>query len=310
MLLRMRILQATVAGLLVLGSGAAHAQKSAGSQSGGLATDADPSNGQQGKLPPAEVARRDAMLEPGLAKLKAGDNAAAYEAFRPALLAFPRDLRVLRYTAQAAELTARDAEAIDLFTRALAEHPAQPWPLRLGRMQEEAKLARWPAFDADLLALREAKKSDDPALAKSNGFVIDEFQAGATTVQAVIFPTLAGRFHTLYRFLLPAGAPARTSVQASANSPGGAADGKPDPCKNPAFRPYLDVESDDVDQAAFTKAHADKAAKGERSYSLDTYGAPCSQGLVKFYNDGEPTYETVRADIVKSVGAGKAPAKP
>lgn len=290
------ILVALVLGLLC---GVAAAQKSAGSQAGGLATEAA-SAGTQNKLPPLEIARRDAMLQPGLGKLKSGDSAGAYEAFRPVLVAFPHDLRVLRYTAQAAELTGHDEEAIELFTRALAEHPAQPWPLRLGRMQEEAKLARWTAFDGDLAALRAAKKEGDPTLAESIGFVIDEFQAGGSTVQAVIFPLLAGPYHTLYRFLLTA--PAQAPVSAAANAPTTGADGKPSPCAaNANFKPYIDVESDDVDQGSFQKAHPDRAAKGERSYSLDTYPAPCSQGLIKFYAAGEPTYETVRADVSGAV---------
>ena len=31
-------------------------------------------------------------------------------------------------------------EALDLFDRALAEHPNQPWPLRLAQMQVQARL--------------------------------------------------------------------------------------------------------------------------------------------------------------------------
>jgi hypothetical protein len=63
----------------------------------------------------------------------------------------------------------------------------------------------------------------------------------------------------------------------------------------------MDVESDEADQAAFAKAHPDKAAKGERSYFLDSHLAPCSQALTAFYPDGEPTYEKVRADVVRAL---------
>jgi hypothetical protein len=33
-----------------------------------------------------------------------------------------------------------------------------------------------------------------------------------------------------------------------------------------------------------------------------------SQGLIKFYSDGEPTYETVRADVLKVLTSKEKPA--
>ena len=253
---------------------------------------------------PEQVASRDALLKPGIEDMKRGDAAAAYAAFQPALAAFPDDFEVLRDTASAAAEANQSEKALELFNRALTKHPAQPWPLRLSVLQLEAKLNRWADFDRDLTTLRAAKKSgDDHQLDSSNGFLIDEFDAGATHVQAVVFPLLAGRFHTLYRFLLP------TPPQPS-QDPGADASAKPDPCKNPHFRPFLDVESDDIDQVSFKKMHPDLAAKGERSYSLDTYGAPCSQGLIKFYSDGEPSYRSVRADVIKALTATPASTPP
>ena len=53
------------------------------------------------------------------------------------------------------------------------------------------------------------------------------------------------------------------------------------------------------------------AATGERSFSLDSYSAlkPNADGrgytqthsTIKFYPDGEPTYETVRSDVMKAL---------
>lgn len=69
------------------------------------------------------------------------------------------------------------------------------------------------------------------------------------------------------------------------------------------FTPYIDVESDDIDQIDFAKAHPEKANAGERSFSLDSYPAPGTQRLIEFYPDGEPSYATVRADVFATLRA-------
>lgn len=246
-----------------------------------------------------EMNRREEMLKPGLEDLKTGDLGAATESFKAALVAFPEDNRVLSLLAIAAERAGRDEEAYELYARSMKAHAIAPWPMRLSILQLKAKLGKWGEFDHDLDELRTAKKSGtDHTLDKSNGFIVDNFEAGGKKVQAVIFPLGAGGYHTLYRFYLPKKT-AATGVVASTTTP------QTSRCENPNFQPYIDVESDDIDQISFAKAHADKAAKGDRSYSLDTYGAPCSQGLIKFYQDGEPTYEQVRADVIAAVGRAK-----
>ncbi len=261
-------------------------------------------------LSPADVAKRDELMKPGLELLKKGDMNGAYVALWPARKEYPKDLRVLRYSAEAAFYSGHNAEALDLFNRALALHPNQPWPLRLAHMQIQARLGHWDAFDHELAELRQAKRAGlDHQLDSSTGFLIDGFAAGGTHVQTVIFPLQSDQYHTLYRFLLPKESPAKTSIEAGVNSGDAAGNGgsSDERCKNPEFRPYIDLESDDVDQAAFKQAHPEAVEKGERSYSLDTYPGPCSQGLIKFYNEGEPKYEAVRADIVKALtGAPKA----
>ena len=131
------------------------------------------------KLSPDQIANRDALLKPGIDALKRGDNGAALDALQPALAAYPDDLRVLRYPASAAMGANQNEKALDLFNRALAKHPNQPWPLRLAVLQLEARLGKWTDFDRDLAALRTAKKSGaDHQLDSSNGFLIEEFDAG------------------------------------------------------------------------------------------------------------------------------------
>jgi tetratricopeptide (TPR) repeat protein len=261
-------------------------------------------------LSPEDVAKRNALMKPGLALLKKGDADGAYKALWPARKAYPQDLRVLRYSAEAAFFSQHNAEALDLFTRALAQHPYEPWPLRLAILQLDARMAKWDEFDHGLAALREAKKSDtDHQLDTSSGFLIDSFEAGAADaripVQTIVFPLQSDPYHTLFRFLLPKQSPAKTHIQAGVN-----ADTTDPSCTNPDFRPYIDLESDDVDQAAFKQAHPELAAKGERTYSLDTYSTPCAQGLMKFYEEGEPAYEKVRDDVIEALSAAGPAEKP
>jgi len=247
------------------------------------------------RLPPQDVAKRNALLQPGIALLNHGSDEAALTAFLSVLTTYPNDLTTLRYSAAAAMGAHENEKALDLFQRALAQFPKQPWPMRTAIIVLEARMNRWDDFDHDVKVLRQAKKSGmDHGLDGNTGFVIDEFESGRGRVQTVIYPLQSSRYHTLYRFLLPAWLEIDPVAIASAAK-------KDKRCQNPDFQPYFDAESDDIDQAAFAKAHPDKAAKGERSYSLDSYQSPCVQALVKFYPDGEPTYEALRADVLKAI---------
>jgi len=254
------------------------------------------------RLPPQDAAKRDALLQPGIAQLNRGENAAALSAFLSVLTTYPNDLSVLRYSAAAAMAAGQNEQALGLFHRALDQIPQQPWPLRIAIIVLEARTNRWEDFDRDVKVLRQAKKSHmDHGLDGNEGFIIDEFDTGRGRIQAVIYPTQSSRYHALYRFLLPVWLEINSKAQAEA------ARKEPSRCVNPDYQPHFDAESDDVDQEAFAKANPEKAAKGERSYTLDSYGSPCTQALVKFYPDGEPTYETVRADVIKALAS---PAKP
>ncbi len=255
------------------------------------------------RLPPKEAEKRDALMKPGLADLNRGNNKAAYTALNSVLTTYPNDLYVLRSTGAAAMGAGLNEQAIALFRRALALYPHEPWPLRLAIIILEARLNRWSDFDRDVTALRAAKKNGlDHGLDHNAGFVIDEFDVGDGRVQAVIFPLQSSRYHTLYRFLMPQQTELNAPAQASASANTASAR-----CNNPDFEPYMDMESDDVDQGEFKKAHPDKAAQGERSYSLDSYPSPCSQALIGFYPDGEPTYEKVRGDVIHALTSPKRP---
>jgi len=249
------------------------------------------------RLPAKEALKRDALMQPGLDALKRGDNATAYTALHSVLSSYPDDLFVLRSAAAAAMAAGQNEQAVSLFHQALAQFPRNPWPMRNAIIIMEARMDRWADFDRDVAALRQAKKNGmDHGLDRDSGFVIDEFDVGTGRVRAVVYPLGVGRYHTLYRFLLPQ--PVQMSAVAEASSAKNTSSAR---CQNPDFQPYMDAESDDIDQADFRKAHPDKAAKGERSYSLDSYWSPCSQALVGFYPDGEPAYEKVRAAAIRAL---------
>jgi hypothetical protein len=250
------------------------------------------------KLAPLEAAKRDRLMQPGLDHLKHGENAAAYAALKTVAILYPTDIGVLRYTAAAALRSDHDAEALTLFRQALAQRPHDPWQMRLAVILLEAKLNQWGDFDRDLAVMRVAKRNGmDHGLDGGDGFVIDEFDSGPGRVQGAIYPRQSGQFHMLYRFVLPAEAAMYAPVQAPAS--GSSSSGTR--CVDPDFQPHMDVESDDSDQAAFSKAHPEKAAKGERSYFLYAAYSPCSQKLLKFYPDGEPSYEVARADVLRAL---------
>jgi len=248
------------------------------------------------RLSPQDSAKRNALIQPGLKYLEHGDSEAAFESFRSVLTTYPNDLSVLRFTAAAAMAAGQNEQALVLFQRALAQNPHNPWTMRNAVIILEARLGRWADFDRDVAALRSAKRNGmDHGLDGSTGFVIDEFYAGGGKVQGTIYPLQAGRYHTLYRFLLPQGWPLVLPAQSSTAAAAAAR------CTGPDFQPHFDTESGDVDQAEFAKAHPDKAAKGDRSYMLDAYSSPCTQGLLAFYPDGEPTYEKARADVIRAL---------
>jgi tetratricopeptide (TPR) repeat protein len=258
------------------------------------------------KLAPLEAAKRDRLMQPGLDHLRHGETAAAYEALKTVAVIYPTDIVVLRYAAAAAMRSGHDEAALELFDQALAQRPHDPWPMRLAAILLEAKLERWDKFDHDLAELRVAKRNGmDHGLDSGDGFVIDEFESGPGRVQGVIYPRQTGQFHMLYRFVLPSQTAmyAPAPVQASGTASGSSSSAAGARCLNPDFEPHMDLESDDADQAAFAKAHPARAAKGERSYFLDAAYSACSQKLLKFYEDGEPTYEAVRADVLRALAA-------
>lgn len=124
-----------------------------------------------------------------------------------------------------------------------------------------------------------------PEFTGTQGFVIETFPVGDKMVQAYEFFEPVGRFHFYYRFNV---------FDAS---------GK--------MERFYALESDDADQAMYAQQHPKEAAAGERRFSIDFYEQKnpnsVTQGLVGFI-DGQPTYDDLRARIVKVISTSQAPA--
>src|SRR5207245_1743145 len=120
--------------------------------------------------------------------------------------------------------------------------------------------------------------------AATGSFVFDAFDLADKHVEAVEYPQLTGQFHFRYAFNVT------------------------DAAGNLVER--IALQSDDIDQQKWAQEHPAQAAAGGRMFSLDSYHqtAPGQQahGLIRFYNEGEPTYEEV-STFVKEMLAGKNP---
>jgi len=192
------------------------------------------------------------------------------------LESYPSDARALYVVGQAAEKAGHMEESISLFRRSLLAGPSRySLGVRSHLMQDFIQLGRWEDFERERIDARKASLAGDRTLSPEKGYPIDTLSTGKEFIRVIEFPILHGRYHTRDRFLL---------------------DDEKDPCTG--FVPYIDLESDDMDQVEFKRYDPDGAARGDRSFSLDAYPSPDSQGLLKFYPDGEPTYQTVRTDIL------------
>lgn len=221
----------------------------------------------------AGAARRESALVPAYEAQKAHDYETAYQLFKQAIPDFPGDLRVITLAAGAARDAGHLEESLALYQQILQNDRYYANRQLPNVIQLDAALGRWQEFDDARKTAHTAALAGDKLLSAKLGYIIEDYTDGTRHIQVLEFPTAYGRFHTRYRFRI---------LSAT------------DPATH--FTPYLDLESDDGDQILFRQQHPDKAANGERLYSLDTYPKPNTQGLMRFY-EGEPTYEEVRAVV-------------
>ncbi|HZS53695.1 MAG TPA: tetratricopeptide repeat protein [Bryobacteraceae bacterium] len=229
---------------------------------------------------------REAVLAPALEAMKKRDYDGALDMLHTALEKYPNDGRVLLLAANAARLSKHYDEALLDYQKANSQ-PHTNWTAEFGLIETYAALGRWDDFDVERQKVRAAKQANDPTLAKVGGYLIDTFSISDKQVSVMEFPALAGRFHTRYRFFIAGPQPADQ--------------------KNGGWTPFVDLESDDIDQVEFAKKHPEDAAAGKRSFSLDGYSRPNTHATLKFYPDSEPTYREVRADVIANLSGTLKP---
>ena len=221
------------------------------------------------------AASRENALAAAVPAERCHDYETAMRIYLKVLESYPNDARALNIVGQAAVRAGHIEESIPLFQRSLLADPSKySLGVRASLMQDFIQLGRWQDFEAQRLNARKALLAGDRSLPTENGYPIDTFGTGNEFIRVIEFPTLHGRFHTRDRFLLYE---------------------EKDPCTG--FVPYIDLGSDDIDQVEFARQHPDRAAAGDRSFSLVAYPTANSPALIKSYPDGEPAYQTVRADV-------------
>ena len=164
------------------------------------------------------------------------------------------------------------------------------WPAQKFLSEVYAAEGKWKDFDAVRKLLHDAKEKNEAGTYVIGNDEIDLLYVGDERYIVHEFYPLSGGSHIRYLFL-------HVDKQGKADY-------------------WITCESDDIDQISFAKMHSDLAAQGKRSFSLDSHSAPVRQpnggmtqmqGLIKFYWEGEPTYETVRADVLGSLQHKIAP---
>jgi tetratricopeptide (TPR) repeat protein len=217
-----------------------------------------------------------------------------YAAAKPLLAAYvkdnPNSVEALGLTGDAHLGLKEYEDAAQSYLAAIQLRP-DLWPAHKNLVIVYAALSKWAEFDKERALLQDARAKRTTGLSPQDSDVIDVLYVGTERYIVRGNAELEGKFKIRYRFMHFG------------------ADGKLD------F--WIACESDDVDQATFAKAHPTEAAAGLRSFSLDSYTAVApnadgkgysqTHGTIKFYPDGEPTYETVRTDVLKVLVAKTAP---
>jgi len=221
-------------------------------------------------------------MDEAIAAFRAHDYKRALPIFNEVTAADPNN--ILAYNlAGNCSMEMRDfPAAIRAFQHALQLQPDQPQNLG-GLVRSYAQAGMIKERDATLQHLHEMSRTGQ--LPANFSYTFDSFSVGDRSVLVTEFPQLAGHFHFRYHFNVYD------------------ATGK--------LISRVALESDDIDQTYWAKQHPKEAAAGGRSFSLDGYSQAVSgqiHSLYKFYDDGEPSYEQVRADVEKVLAGGLKPA--
>lgn len=220
-------------------------------------------------------------LDTGKQAFHRGDYVAAQKFFTAYLRDNPSNLDALLLAGSAFFELKQYEDAAQSFLAAIKLQPSF-WAVHKNLVIVYAAQGKWTEFDRERAVLKAARESGASGLSTKDADAIDVLYVGPEQYRVLNYAELAGRFKMRYNFVHFG------------------SDRKPDN--------WIVCESDDVDLTSFAKAHPQEAASGQRSFSLDTNSAPKptadgkgftrTHATIKFYPDGEPTYETVRSDVL------------
>jgi tetratricopeptide (TPR) repeat protein len=240
-----------------------------------------PAVAQQPQTPPTATMTPD-PLAVGKQALAHNDYETAQTFFANYLKDNPESTEALLFAGNTALALKQYESAAHDYQSVIAKQPSL-WPAHKNLVIAYAAQNKWPEFEQERKLLQAARDRGTPGLSSKDVDVIEVLYAGSERYMVRAYSELTGRFKPRYNF---------THF---------GKDGKLD------F--WISCESDDIDQVSFAQKHPKEAAAGQRSFSLDSYtpAAPNSNGqgftqthgTLKFYPDGEPSYETVRADVIK-----------
>lgn len=181
----------------------------------------------------------------------------------------------------------KSADALPYFQKALQLAPKDPTVHGL-LLQAYAESGDKINRDAQRDILRNLHSDGKhPGFARVPAYLIETIPVGDKIIQATEFYEPFGKFHFYYRFNI---------FDAKGH-----------------MLSFIALESDDADQAVYAQQHPKEAADGQRRFSLDGYSKSAdghvTQALYTFFN-GKPTYDDLRALVVKLVQEGKDPTAP
>jgi tetratricopeptide (TPR) repeat protein len=243
---------------------------------------------QTAKQPAPQPPNPDAQIDPQaaqnvIASLQAKDFDDALTGAKAIVAANPDSPRANKLVGVVLLDRQEPADALPYFQKALQLSPSDP-TINALLLQVYAQTGDKTHRD-EQRAILHGYHSDGkhPAFAQMTAYLIETLPVGDKTIQAIEFYEPSGQFHFYYRF----------NVFDSAGK----------------IQSFIALESDDADQALYAQQHPKEAAAGERRFSVDGYSQNAdghlNQALFNFY-DGQPSYDDVRALVVKLVQTGRA----
>lgn len=234
-------------------------------------------SGQTAPAPPTSATEHSAASQAGLARgidlLKRHQPQEALTAFEQVVSAEPEN-EPANLLAASAALDIYEGETAVKYAEKAKQLAPDDWRVNTTLVAAYANAGHKQQRDAERLLLH--KLHEDPhavEAAQSNGFLLEMFPAKKYRVDAIEYFHPLGKFHLYYRFLVRDAAGKRVWE--------------------------FGLQSDDLNQASWAKAHPQEAAAGKRQFSLQGDGGGQHADYRLF--SGDPDYDEVRAEVVRVV---------